>query len=1395
MQTSRFLLARSIAASALALAVGACSSKKDAPQIAAFSASSTSVASGTAVTLSWRVSNTTSVQITSDPGGATLKVSSEAQGMVMTAPIDRVTVFTLKATGDGGSASATVVVTLSSEGDPMIAQFAASPVAIKPGEMSTLSWNVTNAASVTIRDSADTVVYDGTNLMGMQVVSPAQTESYTLTAKSGDGRSASKTVLVVVSSTGGAQIVRFSAMPDAVNLGDPTALSWEVANAPGGVRIESNGETATVSAALQGMIQVRPAADARFVLIAFNPEGDAAREVSVAVTPGKPAIVSFDATPNPTGRGSTTHLSWSTVGADSLRLLRDTAVLFDTDAAHDPHAFDAIVPTSSATFSLVATNMLGSTMKTVTVTTRELPNITRFTALPLAFHGSATASVSWSTAGATSTALFANNVAVAGFPGGASGTFGFPVSATTEVTLVATNDAGSVSKSATLALLGTEAEPDDSPGSAIVLPAPVGAVEGTIGSSADLDFYAITVPTGGWVRARLTDGMGACPAGLILQLLDRDGSTTRGVKSLVPTPPPGPPSCSPLEIDPATDAFARNLAGGTYYLVVTAAPGQTPAASYDLYVQVGSPGCGNGYLELGEQCDDGNLAGADGCNAGCEIEPIGAVSGPGMSMTFMGSLQRPMKIDVYRVDMASRGYIAANLFVPSAPGCMSSVPPDPPMNKVTLTLVDAQLHKLTEGAKGATPDEPCAVLDPRTNPLTAVGAGTYFIFVSDDVPNGTIAHYAIEIRTFGPGCGNGVAELGELCDDGNMISGDGCSASCVFEGPSEMEPNDAFDASGVRVISLATTGSIARSQGAINPPGDRDYYAITMPQGHHLTVSLSLAGRSDCPMIQGPQLTVFGTDGLTPLASGGLDQNGCPRESGRTSPALFNMAAGTYYVEVGGGGSSSLPPYVLEVRITAPGCHNGFVDAGEACDDGNTIAGDGCNAMCQFELGGTIPATGGMASATALPGGVGVVAIDLSSAGQSITATVAAPMPNTCPFELSLRVADSAFAPVGQAFACSIGFPSLFATNLAPGRYYLIAQNSGPTALTLTFTAHAVNPRCGNGVVESRTGEQCDDRNVTSGDGCSATCQYEVRQTVSLPAGSPAVISGSLAMNQIDVYRINTTAAAYLMAQTFVPNRMMGCVGAASQTDTVISLADTSNQIVAMNDDQGGGVFCSRFTGARLAANATYYLSVRAYQPTYVITAYELALTTAPADVCGNGYLEIMLAEQCDDGNTMNGDGCSSTCQYEGNVTVEHEPNEHQSTANASMLTGTGTVTVVGTINPSGDDDVWSFTVPANQAFSFTARTYSVRGQPHGCDNTMTDTRILLERAGTEALNGQGSGELAYSDDIPSMVPDYCSLISNFMIASDPMVRTFYVRVQRFMDMGTATYLMDLNLR
>jgi cysteine-rich repeat protein len=42
-------------------------------------------------------------------------------------------------------------------------------------------------------------------------------------------------------------------------------------------------------------------------------------------------------------------------------------------------------------------------------------------------------------------------------------------------------------------------------------------------------------------------------------------------------------------------------------------------------------------------------------------------------------------------------------------------------------------------------------------------------------------------------------------------------------------------------------------------------------------------------------------------------------------------------------------PDACRSDCTLAGCGDGVVDTGESCDDGNTVAGDGCNSSCAVE--------------------------------------------------------------------------------------------------------------------------------------------------------------------------------------------------------------------------------------------------------------------------------------------------------------------------------------------------------------------------------------------------------------------------------------------------------------
>jgi cysteine-rich repeat protein len=71
-------------------------------------------------------------------------------------------------------------------------------------------------------------------------------------------------------------------------------------------------------------------------------------------------------------------------------------------------------------------------------------------------------------------------------------------------------------------------------------------------------------------------------------------------------------------LDPNLHPFTR-LAPGIYFLEVSAAAGTAAIDSYSIRVRTIVPDvCGNGVLETGESCDDGNTTPGDGCSPTCQ---------------------------------------------------------------------------------------------------------------------------------------------------------------------------------------------------------------------------------------------------------------------------------------------------------------------------------------------------------------------------------------------------------------------------------------------------------------------------------------------------------------------------------------------------------------------------------------------------------------------------------------------------------------------------------------------------------------------------------------------------------------------------------------------------------
>lgn len=1011
----------------------------DRPVVVAFDVEPASVAPGGSATISWRTRDATSATLTTEEGTPVLEEVGLPVGSVEVTP-ERTTSYALTLFGAGEPVTAMRTLTVRR---PTVERFTANPANIVAGDSTELAWAVSFADRVIITDDAGVEVVSTTNSIDRFVTAPDQTTTYTLTARDTGGLADQAEVTVQVRPPQQAEVQSFTAAPDTFDIGDPIELAWAVDSAPGGIRIEADGALVHQSGDQAGMITVRLAATTTFSLTAKSPGGDATAETTVTVRPSPPAILDFVATPEDVLTGQDTVLTWSTLGATTLEIRQGQTQVYETTSQLDSGAIAQNVSSATVTFSLVATNAEGSRTVDVTVNAFDPPEIQSFTATPLVFQGSADVDLQWSVTGATELTLLLSGTPDPTFPSGApAGDHTVAISRTTLFELIAENPAAQTSRTVLVSESVGKAEPNETAAQAIVLPAGGASLDGSIGLAADQDWFRINVADGGNLRVETSDGGGGCAFDTVVTLYAPDGTTEIGTDD-----DSGSGPCS--LIDPQANDFARNMASGDYFLRVT---GKGTTGTYRLVVTAGNPTCGNGLHETrtGEQCDDGPANGTGTCDATCTISvtPTGVVSGYGTS-TFTGAISPASERDYYRLDLTGPSHLVARTWSPSAPTCNADT---------LLTLYDSSFMPL--GANDQSGADDCSSVHPHVDDFTTLGAGTYYLSVEEFQRDAVIPTYQIAIGVLPLGCGNGVIEGSETCDDGNMSSADGCSAQCQFEGVLESEPNDARG-------NADAMGSLTRARGTIDPGGDVDWYSVTVMQDWSLSV-LTRDGFGTCQPEVGTadtRISLYASDGslLGDDDDGGLGT--CSSIDPIEDAFSRLLSAGTYYVAVehfDGSGSGS---YEIDILPIMPACGNGIVESSimEQCDDTNMSAGDGCDA-CRFEVLGVVDSSSSTTTFTVpLPssGSFGVVQVDVA-AGESIEVQTS-DANGSCTIDTAVELIDGATLAVlgatesGPLGVCAaIPFPTGFAANLPAGTYYVRVIDGGATTGTsqVTVTLH-----------------------------------------------------------------------------------------------------------------------------------------------------------------------------------------------------------------------------------------------------------------------------------------------------------------------------------------------------
>ncbi|MCB9646415.1 MAG: hypothetical protein H6730_07415 [Deltaproteobacteria bacterium] len=264
---------------------------------------------------------------------------------------------------------------------------------------------------------------------------------------------------------------------------------------------------------------------------------------------------------------------------------------------------------------------------------------------------------------------------------------------------------------------------------------------------------------------------------------------------------------------------------------------------------------------------------------------------------------------------------------------------------------------------------------------------------------------------------------------------------------SESEPNDHFQqAQGpftVRPADLA----------AWLTPDDVDYFYLP---GTNARLQARLTSTQPCPaglLVEvwrdlgaegpvGPLWVVEGSDGV------------CPRLDSASAPELADLEPPWFLVVRRDPSATTSLPYVLQVSDEARACGDGVLDVNEACDDGNTQGGDGCDRACLLE--GTdevepndVPGLAQPWSGAPLEGTLFARDIDLYTftvaPGAALRGlSLSAPGGGACGLEAELRIFDAQGSL--RAHAAAALCPSLppEAVVLEPGTYQLqITPGSG----------------------------------------------------------------------------------------------------------------------------------------------------------------------------------------------------------------------------------------------------------------------------------------------------------------------------------------------------------------
>ncbi|RKG88959.1 DUF4215 domain-containing protein [Corallococcus terminator] len=183
--------------------------------------------------------------------------------------------------------------------------------------------------------------------------------------------------------------------------------------------------------------------------------------------------------------------------------------------------------------------------------------------------------------------------------------------------------------------------------------------------------------------------------------------------------------------------------------------------------------------------------------------------------------------------------------------------------------------------------------------------------------------------------------------------------------------------------------------------------------------------------------------------------------------------------------------------VHIPVCGDGKVEGAESCDDGNTAAGDGCSSSCAEESGWECPSPGRACGAERCGDSI-LAGVEQCDDGNIVSS-------DGC--DASCRLESGYKCPVvGEpCVTTTCGDSRVEGTEQCDDGNHDMGDGCTPLCTREPVCSNGVCQEvCGDGLVlNNSTTEQCDDGNTRARDGCSPTCQLEPGFTCAIVVAPP----------------------------------------------------------------------------------------------------------------------------------------------------------------------------------------------------------------------------------------------------------------------------------------------------